>query len=1677
MNIPGNSYNLIPISENISDNDKPLSFQIWKNSFEVILPEQAYTQYNEYLLNWYKNKKATKNDLKSQIKINFLNLLRQIQVFFTEEEKESWYTGINIDNEKEVLLAIPYFARKLKDISLYYLQLRQEIKRSKIKYNLAGSNKSAVKQIQDIILQNYTKKDNNIITLPSTIWKNVPQLSSLKNNLVIEVEELYDTASYFDRTVNLPASAYFSLEAETEKYFTQKGINLTDIDWVYRLGTFTVSALYDSNLQGTTGSELCGLYFDLAKKYLGSDRYSTLIIPSSSKKDFYTIDIQTGNNFFYYPSGPYKINVTGLPRYTPTPLSATQLQTLGTAGSSIELADTIFLKTATGTEGAWFRKKVFDIDNINIKATIEGPGTTTFRFPYPGYGISAEDIEWTGYSAVTDPRFFYLDETARKLIEQVYWSSSFSLSGIVPLPINSTSLINIGAYPSTDFNTADKVRIWPIPPQYTDSSYSGTVQEAWLYKFLKTNISVGSNTDSTIIWPYYKIINPKNEIVPDLPYNVCLSETLSSLSLPFATGSNNISSADVVYKITNYQDTKINAIEAAWLSASNYEYPDKHTYGPKQTHFSAIFKPGTFTYFVWDFGTDVEVDDVIPGLQTHLPDCKFVTTPNTTYNDHKLCTCRQVLFTPFGHPGQQYTDFNGLADFIIEDTGYLPNGNNFDVSSWRDQNGLSFTDSPAACWFKTINNIGWGLGAWHSGSPSTGNKFYLKRGKRYVYYRANVRTKLSETEEFPELVVRYQVPSGLQSQNRPGTWITATKTKQNVWLSTGVPSKMVVNSNDILIYSRAESTYFNITGSYTEPLNLAENRGSIWSNYDYITTDYPNRSVVVSYPLIFSYQLPLTSANNADFYKQYPEVFSAGIQRIALWKVTGPDGSSRYYPDQPTATFLPTVTGLYTVAMTAVTGVSQFPATTGDYLCDGYYYFSNIPPITCVPNVTEVQTVSTFNTPIPGFVLETNLKGWSYITNKRATFTESLTGASIGAVPIWVKSSIDKNFATDYKSVESWSPGLSFIDKYNPIQQPEISDIVLKGGEYLEYKRIPQTRIIWDENITIKNSTDENEWCKIRISQSDNTTPFTPINSLISYQTTEPSTLVLQNIVENEPVEVYYNALTPFTWSITAEPQLPEVVFSAPISSNVITSTEPWSNLTNQFYPTVAFLPSFDSFHSNKELGNYFKPNNLGILTYINKDYTFNLTFSAVGLSDIYETPSKKINNRGLTNEDQFSPYSIKEENNIWLKEPFTTGSLAGTIKKDIFKRYQKFIPYQSTYESIPQTRYGLTTPVSLQHPWGGLYDTEWIDPTNQPISFTGQINVNNWTKDQILKNTELQLDNWSSDIFGNQYGLYKNIKNTTPSQRNVIPGQLWVRNNIQRTKPGYIALTDLFDTYQNLSLYHELTGFGINRFEVFFDTFYIETSGAIIFEKIQYDYSQSKIFSIADSARGISLAIPATNNLNREFTNTLPLSATYAKPGDTWFFAKEKIVYASVVELKDYNLVPSIYALDINKNILKKVFTLIDAEHLLTLKSLSATTVSRPVMSYCSSKKEFLYTLSIKDTSNKNSIISLIIKQITDLQLDSIKIYTPQSQEQLPPTILTNLSINLTSNQFLQQQIDVVPVTSIFESIDFPDWALLTTTGLLTCTAPTIPNVYNLQFKVTNSVGPVYSSLSINVT
>lgn len=1653
-----------PISQATSarDTNSPLSYKEWYTSYTGIIPGQELALYNSYLINWYNQKKDQYTSLTTQTRLNYLTLLKQLQIFYSNEEAENWYSQVNLDSEKELLIAIPYFAKKLKEIALYYLNIREEIKKNKIKYNVVGTTTGVTQELQEQLLTLFTKRPNQSVSIPSSIWTNISELSSVKDNLVIQFEELYDDHEYSDQSATLPVSAYYNLDSKNLKdFFETKNLPLTATNWIYKQGT------YDINDEELTFN--IDLATQILQKYIGENKFavSTSTPAPSSSTEFYDIVISSGNNNFYWPKGVYKPDISTVTIYKPVPLTASNIQDLGVAGDSILNSDTIFVKSAKGIEGAWLRFKQYDETDAAVNSYIEGNKTTTFKFPFPGFGLSGEDIEWSGPSLNFTTEYSYLETEIKEAINAAYWNTDTSNFQITPISLNSTTLIDSGAYANDSYLLADKITIRPNPPLYDSTNYSGEIQEAWLYKITKTDIPVNIG-NSVIVWPYQRV-DPNEQFPSYIPSNintVCEPLNLSSIPVPGATSSRYLSSADKIYKIQNYTDTIDLAVECAWLSGTEAIYENRT--GVSQPSLNGIFKSGEYSRFIWE-GPDLTDADLVFKTIKHQPDCTFTTTA-TSYKDFSLCTCYQTLFTPFGHSGTDYDDNNRVADFIAED---LVPFEAFNLLSWRDIFSTNYTSSSAFGWYRTNKEIGWGDGSWRTGSSLVDNKLYLRYGKTYIYYRAKD-TSLNNT--LPELVIRYPY------LNPSVKWMKAIKNEINEWVSTDSEADMVIRPGDLLIYEKTATTSYDYISSSTNIQNIgptAANINTIWSDYNYVTIGASQfgipQSVTVFYPTdIFT----VNGARDVDLstdYSQYPFTnYNNIVNGVVNWKLTDPFNQEYFINNVARFTFQPNVTGVYTVMLTAITAAKILPGKTYTSTESGLMIFSDIPPITAIDTyITQTTNLSTYSIirNVPGFVINAQLYGWNYNTNKPASNT-------IGARPYWANSS------TLYRDIDSWGTPFRLVDNYNIVTQPIISDIQLNANNLFEYERKYSTSFSWVQPINYKTEVNESVWSTIYFNTTG-ASNFEHIlnnltNQLVARVSNDTSPIIFQNIVNNQPVEVWYKALNSFIWNITAEPSINSVVYSNPIPELRIAADRPWNNLTNRYFPKYNITPALDSLYTEQDRGGFFTPNNLGISTYLNKDFIGVLQISSTALSGVFEDASTRVGGRGLTKADQPTPYTQVIENNIWLKEPIVSGPIAGTIKKQITKKYQKFIPYQSTYETNPRSQVGLILPTSRQTPWGADQDLLWTDTANKPESFSGVPNVSAWGQSQILKNTSKMLTNWVTDIFGNQYGLYKDLQDLNSFSNRYTPGEIWIRKNSQFVSPAQIALSAVFDTYKAYNFYNQLTGDGVRKIDMFFNTLYIETSSIILLEDINFNYETDNIFSISDNSRQIPL-IYASNDQNISQTLLTPASTIPVIPGDTWFFPENKKVILTVCGLDNTVLYPFLYEYSLISKDLIKVFpkNLSDINTINTLSSLDIQVIEPPVISYDELKKEFILTILGRNTNNKDNIIEISINNLPDMVLNDINVYTPTETlyNKVPPFVISPLSISTSANNIFTYTVSALNEPNTYTLLTATNWASVNNFGVFSLTSPSLIGNYFLPFVVSNNIGPTYYSLHINVT
>ena len=1622
------------------DTNAPFSFLEWKERLPSIVERDAVFHYNNYVLQWFANNKEKTVSQEFVLRQKYLYLLDQLQLFFSEEEKNTWYSQVNLADEKELLLAIPYFARKLKDVALYYLKLRKQLKNTKLKYNTVGTTTGLEQELYSYLLDTFSSSNTE---LTPSLYTTVPSFSALQKSLVVQVEELYDDKQYFDLSPTKPLSGYFNLlDQATSNFLGTKGIVLSSSEWLFESFNIPLSSNFDTFISELTGNifELSDaeLYNNFVQKYIAETKYAVTFASDLSAISTTDITITKGNNYFYYPYGTTDMSVAIPEQIAIVSLSSITIGS-ATGGSSIQTADTMFVKNGDEVKGAWLRYQEFEESSKTVKAILKKDSSTGFIYPFPGYGLSGQNVPWTDSGFETTIEYDFLSKDAKASVNQAYWSQTLPpKDSCETLLLNNTTLVSSGATSSNAPQHADHFFVRLERNANTMTPF-GELSGAWLYKFTKTCIPISINGTNVFAWPYS--ILDLEEAYPDSLNQLSFAEACNPIPVQQIANSSFIAAssfelADKLYKLSNFKDNTEDALECTWLSgaavnANGYQYI-------KQDSFSVLFSTGEATRFVWT-GPETSLDSIFKDVD-HRKDCPFVTnSPTVSAFEWQKCTCKQVYHTPFGHPGKSFEEGNSFADCIAKVT--ENNLNPFDFSSWRDSTNNPVFSSLEFAWYQTNTNHSWGDGQWVSNIfPSA--PFNLETGKCYFYKRASAK---NSTEGMPS----YSVNRSFNTNHTK--WVASKLTPEGDWKSADVDSTFVFYPGDFIKCDRQTQTTSYLISSY-ETENTSTNKKSVWSTYDAIPVVCDkNNSTTITWP---TQTAPFGSTDS-----QYPSVLLEQVRSIYGWTITrDEDGESHTMLGQTMVTFVPPTTGTYSVSVTAnVVPLSSlsvtFPTTTADstqtYILDS----SVIPKISAfAPYATEYVELE-FSTPSSGFLLEQSLNGWNYNTNK-------IDSNASGARPYWAELDTTKTTTTRYKGIYSWGYPDVYVDEYLPNYNPIVSHIEIKFGTIIEYVHRGYS-IVWNQPITYKEYVGTSKWCTIYsdVTQSSNLSALYKSKQNpepIVIPTIIPTDIQLTNTLNGAPVEIFYYALNSFVWPVSVTLIQSTTV---PTPSAYFEAQVPWTTLTNRFYPTIANVPVTEETYSIEDVGGYFLPQNLGASLFLNKN--FESSFKTTDLSGTFLTEDNNIHigGRGRTKEDQNSLYDWTE-NNQWLKESATTGDLAGSVKKTLTKTLQTFIPYQS---NIEETALGLVTPRSRLSPWGGLNDEEWTDVANEPKGFTGVRNVSAWAASQVLKQHEKDVDRWTSDIYGNQYGLFKQLSGISVSDYINSPGELWVKTNDQIVDPAYVALSAMFSPFKtiNLTVYNEITGNGVEYVDCYFDTLFIETSSSVIFAKIDYNFDTATIESTFDDTRYKLLS----SNLRFD---------------RNWFFPTEKRVVSLFTEITGNYFSPALYELDLPTRKYKKIFPL-DSTNTTNLTSgidgLNFTYLSRGSFHYNSTLNTFLITYTGTDSDEKMFIADFLIKYEDQINLIKTNLYLDFFN-----TNAVNEPPIVTSNYLSAINVGITPFVISVSAINDPTSYLLlnytteiTADNFGTFTGILSSGLHHINYMVSNNIGDSIYCLTLS--
>lgn len=1552
----GNQYSNYSQTQSIAaanDINAPYSFAGWYERNTGIPSGEENILYQKYLRDWYANSTAA-IPTKDSIKESYINLIKQLTVTFKNDDDKIWATDINFDDPIEVAQAIPFYASKLKDIAIYFIQKRESIRKAKLKYNLAGTSEGVENLFREYFLRAFTKRKypwGEYITniTDTSLLSALPELADVNTNLQIEIEELYDDSSYLDRDPTVPASSYFTFTSDVTSYLDTLNIAPDQYEWLYNTGVASlcadnpllwsldaVMAQYKNGVPISalelSDSTLLNEYnkFELTRKYMGTTQNILSGGYWIPRVESIVIPMKKGNNWFNWGSSDARYKAYDY-NYLPLPLSAACLYSTGATAATTPLSsDIIIVNRGTDTKAAWLNSSRTQIATPVMSARMV-PGDNIFSFPFPGYGLAGDDMPWSGKSMDNlDPTFLYLSDEYKRTVMESYWADVLlgSSNKFESIRINDTNLAECRAIPSRTIQSADQIH---LRTNYSGNNivYNGIQRDAWLYHMTTTDIPVSAG-ENRIYWPFERYTSVISTVAKK---DQCTPMPLSSFNMqelvgPVAGASPDAS--DIIYKSDTPTSKKFT--EAAWLSGkpfniSSYITDAQLVSSCLQPAIAMQIAGGNRGVFTWTNATTAA--DAIFKYVPHQSTCDYLAAPQFSlyknrpvmdeeydYNQWDRCNCRAIVYNPLGHPGATFDEYDAMSDYIVSITNSV---SSFSLKDWRGTDGLGYRNSSDFGWYKTNSNqtiepdVGWGYGAWvnYSGEP-----FKLKTGVTYAYNRNSLHRDDANINT-PYLVTKIKNNDSLAS------WVKMVfNPTEQIWEDAGVASDMIVKPGDILHYNH--QTSFSIT--LTAP------------RYEFTTVE------VNQPPDLNNFSLK-ANLSQLDMPKQ---VISTPIVTVDPASITAGDLSSTSF------TTAGIITGEYYTMPSGALTVSGS--------------IENMLPVTMTTILSTITSTYTdyfvYQNDAINFVMNLPLSGWNYDYSV-------YDGISPGAKPFWcIASNLDDDY-TKNKKLESWSGLPTPVDKYNFVSQPMFSPDVINNQDYIRYSH-RGSGLIWKQPTTEHTTVTANRWCGIDISQttSSNLSAYLKNNTedILASSNFDESDIVFDTDKSN-PISVNYYARNPFVWSqcVTATTDLndPSKGTWMEITSGLLVEPlAPYSNLTNRHFPTYATMPFVGELYSEKEYGGFMLPKLLGVSTAFaiqlsNKLDTTNITsdLSARGTSAIFRDIGVYASDRGLTHAEQVSPVIVIEGDKSAIKTSVTAG-IRGGVQASA-RPFQKLSPYQTKFENTGRNDNGFYLQGEEKYdPWYGDLDNTWYDNTTWPSNFRKQYPIKQWYSLEVQDRP--QVYQWKTDVFGNHFALLKaaSYDKTIFEKKNEVYGTIWIRDQ----KGKYATLADAFGS----SVSSLLGSANVLDIDLWFNTLFILTSDHIHMLKYDFDYD--------------------TNTFVYDAGNIISIDYTNQVYGGLWFDEAIKTVTFNLID-NDGSAI-CVYQVDMNT---MQLNIRIDDE--LDLSGVVIDTIESPALTYSQVHKKFVQCFlgyTTIDPFRKYLIVVQIKNNISELLITAVKIITP---------------------------------------------------------------------------------------
>lgn len=182
-----------PESTVFDDSQTPYTLLEWiaKTSNNTGSADTYVNRYNKYVQTWRQTTNNTSSQNDASIKTTYIRFLKEIAIKYTTAEEKRYLSNIDFNDVNEADAAIPFFAKRIREIVETVYRSRQQSKFQKLKHSMRGSSTGLEKTIFDTLIRYVTGEIvlNHVLPLKEHVTRHTR----------MRFVETYDTTQdYFD---------------------------------------------------------------------------------------------------------------------------------------------------------------------------------------------------------------------------------------------------------------------------------------------------------------------------------------------------------------------------------------------------------------------------------------------------------------------------------------------------------------------------------------------------------------------------------------------------------------------------------------------------------------------------------------------------------------------------------------------------------------------------------------------------------------------------------------------------------------------------------------------------------------------------------------------------------------------------------------------------------------------------------------------------------------------------------------------------------------------------------------------------------------------------------------------------------------------------------------------------------------------------------------------------------------------------------------------------------------------------------------------------------------------------------------------------------------------------------------------------------------------------------------